>query len=162
MAETQCFFFFGTLTCQGRGTPVSAFSWKLSRYHYCLLEWGFYPSLRVEMHPFSLRRTSVSSSSFYLSFFFLLSNFFRLPLTQLEREASTFSRKAVRLIFYRISKRGQYSDCWLECTGRSRSLAGGVNCVLRAMRDEIDKIAFFSSLVMELHFSLKGVTGEYV
>lgn len=134
-------------------------------YHYCWLEWDFKPSLWVKTHPFSLQCTSVSSSSFYLSFF--LPNFFRLLLTQLERETKHIHLKCFRLIFYRISKRG-HSDCWFRCGGRNRSLSSGVNCVLRAMRGDKDKVIFFPSFLLSngidllLHFCLKQAVGECV
>lgn len=68
-------------------------------------EWGLKPLLRIKMHPFSLRRTLVSFSSFYLSVF--LSNFFRFLVTQFERDQAHSLRESFRLILYGIRKRGQ-------------------------------------------------------
>lgn len=96
------------------------------------------------MHPCSPWRTSVSSSSFYLFPFFFSRTFFRLLLTQLDIETEHIRKKKNALGEYSIAlaKRG-HSDCWLRCARHNRSLANGVNCVLRAMRDEKDKVVSF-------------------
>lgn len=43
------------------------------------------------------------------------------------------------------------SDCWLERAQHKPSLANGVNCVVRAMRDEKDKTVLF------IYFFVNGV-----
>lgn len=103
------------------------------------------------MHPCSPWRTSVSSSSFYLFPFFFSRTFFRLLLTQLDIETEHIRKKKNALGEYSIAlaKRG-HSDCWLRCARHNRSLANGVNCVLRAMRDEKDKVVFFFCCLMDL------------